>query len=165
MKELTQEKIRELLHYDPSTGAFNWRSTRPGLAKKGTQAGNVMSHGYRRISVGGRRYLAHRLAWFYVNGVWPACQLDHINGDVSDNRIENLREATHAQNMLNRKRRSDSSSGFKGVFWKPAVGKYQVFISVDGKRRSLGYFKTAEEGHAAYCRAAEKLHGEFARVA
>lgn len=92
----------------------------------------------------------------------PAVHVDHANGDGLDNRRANLRACTRNENMWNARKRADNASGFKGVHWRTARGKWQARIKVYGKRRSLGLFTTAAEAHAAYCRAADELHGDFA---
>lgn len=91
--------------------------------------------------------------------------VDHINGNPLDNRRSNLRLATHAENTRNQRRSRANTSGFKGVHWHKGAAKWQAYISLDGKRRSLGYFQSPESAHEAYLRAAEELHGEFARAA
>ena len=92
--KLTAERLRERLHYDAGTGVFT-RRVGSGHARTGEMAGSVHSTGYVRISIDGGKYTAHCLAWLYVHGVWPPDQIDHINGNRSDNRIANLRERRH----------------------------------------------------------------------
>lgn len=157
---ITQSKLRELLIYDPETGLFSWRSKRAPGIKAGDPAGSNRRDGYLAIRIEGTKYQSHRLAWLYVHGQIPP-MLDHINGDRSDNRILNLRPATNSQNCLNRGRRSDNSSGFKGVSFERSTGKWRANCSVDGKWKSLGRFETAEAASAAYEVAASVHHGEF----
>lgn len=140
------------LSYDPTTGIFEWKETGRGRKKR---AGNINNTGYRRISVGRMSYLAHRLAWFITYGYWPKGLLDHVNGDRDDNRIANLRECNRAQNMANSCKRSDNSSGFKGVS-RDGDG-WRAYINT----RYLGHFSSIEEAHAAYCAAAREHFGEF----
>src|SRR5687768_770720 len=111
---LTAEKLRELMDYNPDTGVFLYRKRR-GRRSAGLEAGSIVK-GYRLISLG-KQYSAHRLAWLYVYGEWPAGDLDHINCVRDDNRIANLREATDSQNNANRTLAPKNSSGFKGVCW------------------------------------------------
>jgi hypothetical protein len=115
------------------------------------------------LSIDGRQYAAHRLAWLHMTGEWPPADIDHANGDPGDNRWNNLRAATRAQNISNGRKRSTNTSGFKGVSWRSAKEKWQAAITVNGLKRFLGYFDDPAEAHAAYVRAAEKYHGEFAR--
>lgn len=156
---ITAEKVRDLFHYDPSTGIF----TRKTDSWWGEKKVGCLSHGYLVIRVNnGKKYAAHRLAWLYVYGSFPEKDLDHINGDRSDNRIENLREASGSENSMNRRNRSDNTSGKKGVVWHGIQNKWQAQICSDGKNRCLGYFHDIEEAAHAYNKAAIKLHGEFA---
>jgi heme-degrading monooxygenase HmoA len=164
---LTAERLRELLAYDPAAGVFTWRVDVRGGAwvKAGHVAGTIHSRdGYRQISICKVQHKAHRLAWLYVTGAWPSEQIDHVNGDRSDNRIANLREASAAGNARNARRRIDNVSGFKGAYeYRP--GKWRAYINKDGRRINLGTFATPEEAHAAYVAAAQEHHGEFARPA
>lgn len=162
-QDLTAERLRQLLHYDPETGVFT-RPVRVSNCRIGKQAGCLRPDGYRYIGIDGDRYMAHRLAWLYATGQWPAVQIDHINGDRADNRFVNLREATNAENQRNSKRRSDNTSGFKGVHWRRHTGKWLAQIGHNGRLVYLGLFPTAKMAHAAYCEAARRLHGQFAKV-
>src|SRR5262245_33505102 len=111
---LTAERLREVLDYDPSTGVFKSNGGRCGSRVGATLVGTVRPDGYREIRIDWQRYLAHRLAWLHVHGSWPAGDIDHVNGNPSDNRIVNLRLATRTQNNANSRRRPNTS-GFKGV--------------------------------------------------
>lgn len=156
---LTQARLKEVLRYDADTGLFTWRKTLNNRRPAGTIAGCLDSARLRRVFIGvdGRMYLAHRLAWLYVNGVLPSQQIDHINGDSTDNRIRNLRQATNAENHQNlRRARNDSSTKLIGV--RKRFRKWAARITVDGHTIHLGTFKTAEAAHAAYLRAKRKLH-------
>lgn len=156
--------LRTLLSYSEETGEFVWLQDRNGgQYPAGTRAGYCSDKklGYRIVTVDGRRYKEHRLAWFYVHGSWPINDIDHIDGDPSNNRLANLREATHAQNMANRKLSSDNRVGMKGVYRRGH--RFGARKNVNGKLVNLGVYDTPEEAHAAYCRAAVKMHGQFAR--
>lgn len=155
---LTAERLREALHYDHETGVFTWRSRTSNRVKIGDIAGAIDLNGYRLIGVDGRLYKAHRLAWLYVYGRWPVKQIDHINGVCDDNRIENLREATDAENMQNQGIRANNRSGFPGVSWASQRGKWQATIQVNGKTRALGRFAAAEDVYAAYLKAKAEHH-------
>jgi hypothetical protein len=168
--ELTAARVREVLEYSPETGTFKWcqemcagRGSGRALVKAGDIAGGMRSNGYLAIAIDGRRYAAHRLAWLYVHGRWPAATIDHANGDPLDNRIVNLREATQQQNNCNSRKAKHNSSGFKGVSFEKRRRVFEAYISVNNRKVTLGRFPTAEEAHRAYCAAAEKLRGEFAR--
>lgn len=155
---LTQERLKELLEYDPETGVFVWKITRRGKAKAGARAGAINNNGYEHIWIDQIAYKSHRLAWLYVNGSWPARAIDHINRIKSDNRITNLREATKAQNGWNRGKNSNNTSGYPGVSWHKTVGKWSARIRIDSARKHLGYFDTPEEANAAYVRAKAEHH-------
>lgn len=159
---ISAEEARQLLDYNPETGVFTWRVQRRGTARVGSIAGRVDSGGYIQIAIYGRRYQAHRLAWMIVHGAWPEKHIDHINGKRRDNRLCNLRLATQSENLCNTKRRSDNTSGVKGVSWHNASKKWRARIAIYRQTKILGYFATPEEAHAAYCNAARELHGEFA---
>lgn len=159
---LTADRVRELLSYDPSTGIFRWRlSRRPGVVDPGDVAGYVGRYGYRAIGIDGWPYQAHRVAHLHMTGRWPSDQIDHRNGQRDDNRWSNLREANASQNQMNRG--PSNSIGLKGVCERR--GRFQAQIRRDGKSIFLGLFTTAEAAHAAYCAAAARWHGEFARTA
>lgn len=157
---LTIERLREALHYDPETGVFTWRYQKGrGRLKEGTIAGSIPrgSKGYRLIGLDGKVYKAHRLAWFYVHGVWPKGQVDHEDTDKKNNPIGNLREATNSFNMQNRRTpRKDNKSGFLGV--SPRGVKWHAQIKVKGRVLHLGYFTTPEAAHKAYVKAKREHH-------
>lgn len=158
---LRHARLQELLHYNPETGVFRWKIATSRRVKAGQVAGSVHG-GVRRIKVDGRLYLAHRLAWFYVEGRWPIGEIDHQDTNTGNNRFSNLREATSNQNKMNRRCRADSKSGLKGVYARGE--KYRARIKIDGKTRMLGTFHSAEDAALAYDLAARLHHGEFARV-
>ena len=113
------------------------------------------------IGIDGKTYLAHRLAWFYCFEEWPN-MIDHIDCDPTNNRLDNLREATKAQNTYNtNKLLSTNTSGLKGAFYNKSRNHYYSQIIINGVRRYLGSFKTAKEAHEAYIKAAKESHGEY----
>lgn len=162
--ELTAERLRELLHYDPGTGVF----THLTGFRKGRTAGRIRTTplrkggGYVQINVGCVGQLAHRLAWLYVFGTWPR-ELDHIDGNRANNVISNLRQASGSQNMANRGKQKNNTSGFKGAFKHQKGGRWFARIKRGNEHRYLGTFDTARLAHAAYAKAAAELFGEFAR--
>ena len=125
---VTAERLRELLDYSPDTGRFCWRARR-GSAAPRSEAGCWDTHGYRRITVEGRHYLAHRLAWLYVYGYHPIGVIDHRNRDRADNSITNLLDLPAARNAGNRQKRSQS--GFTGV--RPMGSKWVARIGINGR--------------------------------
>lgn len=156
--------IREFLSYDLVTGEFAWAVDRGSRIKAGTRAGSLNGRGYCQIRLGGHWFAAHRLAWLFVYGAPLPEQIDHINGEKSDNRISNLRAATASQNAYNRVGPPGKHSQLKGVT-RHRTGRWQATIKSDGRDHYLGLYGTELEAFEAYCRAAERLHGEFARVA
>lgn len=159
---LTADELKEVLSYDPDTGVFCNRVRRSTNAAPGSIAGGMRVGGYERISIQGRRYYSHRLAWLYVYGRWPDGEIDHANGIRNDNRICNLRVASRSQNLQNQRIRDANTSGYKGVSLCKIKSKWKSQIGINGKMVWLGWFETAEAAHAAYVKAAHRLHGEFA---
>lgn len=157
----TIERLKEVLDYNPETGEFSWLVGGKGI-KPGSRPGYLdRSTGYFKLMIDKRNHYAHRLAWLLVHGVIPAGQIDHINGCRTDNRISNLRIATHAENCRNHQKRPMNTTGFKGVVRHQ--GRFRAQIKSEGKCFHLGSFDTPEGAHAAYCDAASKLFGKFAR--
>ena len=154
---LTQERLKELLDYDPETGVFVRKIDRGG-AKAGAEAGSYDAHGYKIISVDGVRKKAHRLAWLYVHGCWPVSEIDHINRVRNDNRISNLREANKCTNQQNIGPKKCNKSGYLGVYKHNQCNRWAAKITHNGIVAYLGLFNTPEEAHAAYIAAKEKLH-------
>lgn len=160
---LRPERIRELLAYEAVTGRLTWLETR-GKAAAGEEAGYLCRQtGYRKVGLDGREYLAHRLIWAMVRGVWPEAEVDHRDNNGANNAWLNLREATRGQNGMNKGAQARNTSGFKGVTWHKKARKWMAQINADGAHRYLGLHDTPEGAHAVYQEAAAKLHGEFAR--
>lgn len=156
MTTITHEQLKEAVRYAPETGEFIWlvKSTR-------TRAGDIAGasyNGYRFIKIRQKKYAAHRLAWFYVYGGWPQQDIDHINGDRSDNRIANLRDVPRSINAQNtrRARIDNRSSGLLGV--TKIRGEWAAQIFVGGKNMRLGRFSKPEEAHEAYLSAKRQFH-------
>lgn len=162
---LKPERLRELLDYDAETGRFVWRPRGEKYWDNryaGKAAGRPHPDGYIAIKVDKRSYFAHRLAWLYVSGSWPAdkIEIDHKNRNRSDNRITNLRLATPSQNRVNSWRRPNLS-GVRGVRWLKGAAKWQALIWPKGKSKSLGLFDDIERARAARIAAMRQLYGEF----
>jgi hypothetical protein len=152
MANLTLERLRQLLYYEPATGKFTWLVRSGGKCTVGSPAGYLDQHGYRKVSVDNERYYEHRLAFLYMTGDWPDAQIDHINRDRSDNRWANLRAADRSLNARNTGPRKRNLLGVKGVSRLPG-GSFVANIYRDGKARYLGAFHTIEEASAAYAQA------------
>lgn len=164
MRELTQEYLKSVLHYDPVTGIFTWLVQKSQGTKVGSVAGKINEDGYRKIKIDGKMYSAHRLAVFYMRGEWPVNQTDHENVNPDDNRWDNIRDATSSQNQANKRVYKNNKLGLKGVTLH-SCGKFQATIQVDGKYKYLGLHDTADLAAAAYAKAANDHFGEFARSA
>ena len=161
---ITQEALKEILHYDPETGNWTWLVD-VGRVYAGDRAGCfVDGRGYRKVSIRRTKFYLHRLAFLYMNGEWPKAQVDHINLVKSDMRWSNLREATRSQNYGNRDAYANNSSGFKGVWWHKQCQKWAAEIRVNRKGIKLGLFDSPTAAHSAYVAAAQKYFGEFARA-
>ena len=153
---ITQERLKELLHYDPETGVFTYLVSRRGSVKVGNRAG-YKSNGYLRIKIDGKAYLIHRLAWLYVYGDLPPMDIDHINGSRDDNRLINLRCATRSENIQNlRKHRSDNLLNKLGV---SASGRmFKATIMLNGVKHYLGLYPTIEDAHNVYLAFKRLMH-------
>ncbi len=137
---ITQERLKELLHYDTETGVFTWKESR-GRVNKGDQAGNINSWtGYTVIVIDSKGYTAHRLTFLYMIGSFPKVHTDHINGIRHDNRWENLREVTARENHRNRRKHKSNTSGITGIRWKKNERKWLAEIRFDYVLRHLGLF-------------------------
>lgn len=160
MSDLTAERLRQVVHYDPETGIITWidrgkddfaqPSTYATFVSRclGKEAGCPTGNGYRRITIDCQKHLSHRLAWLYVYGEWPSRHIDHINGDGCDNRIANLRDVSNAENHRNTRRHVTNSSGVCGVRLN-RYGSWAATIWNQAKIIHLGSFKSKEEAAAA----------------
>lgn len=158
MADLTRERLRQILHYDSETGKFT-RLDRMTARTAGTLAGGKGSGGgYVKISIDGKLYLAHRLAWLYEFGEWPS-ELDHRDRNRSNNRISNLRSVTRGQNCVNGAAMPSNTTGYRGVHFHKGAGRYRAQITKDGCCHSLGYFDDPKIAYEAYRRAVSDLHG------
>lgn len=154
--DLTAQRVRELLDYDPETGLLTWRVTR-GKARVGAVAGHVRDD-YIVLGIDGRSHLAHRLAWLHAYGSLPVHQIDHRDGDTYNNRLVNLRDVTGSVNQQNKKHaRADNKTGLLGVT-SVKNGWYRATIKAGGKQRHLGRFRAEQDAHQAYLAAKRQLH-------
>lgn len=167
VKPLTQEYIKNILGYNPETGEFRWKwrhDVPPEVNTRwaGKEAGGI-ELGYRIIGINYIDYRAHILAWCYMTGEWPTNDIDHRDLNRANNIFTNLRKATRSQNIFNSPKKSNNTSGYKGIDFHK--GKYwRTRIQVNGKVTTLGYFLNIEDAAKARANALEKYHGEFARI-
>lgn len=169
------DTLRQLLAYDPATGKLRWKSRSPRFFSSshrtadgncnnwnsryaGTEALTALHQGYPHGDILGRKLFAHRVAYALYHGEWPAGEVDHINGDRSDNRIANLRSVDRRANTMNVKRFNTNSSGVTGVSWVARRGKWRAYIVVNYRARSLGHFTDKADAIAAR-KAAERELG------
>lgn len=151
----TSERLRRLFAYDRANGVLISR-------RFGVPVGSRHNSGYLTVTVDKRSLRVHRIIWLFETGSWPTGLIDHKDGNPLNNRFDNLREATAAQNAANSVVRSDNKLGVKGVRTvKKRTLRYRAMIRTNGIQKHIGYFDTAAEAHAAYCEAADRYHGEF----
>lgn len=155
MSELTYERAIELFRYDGVNGVL-MRKLKSGRWKVCGDTSNH-SHGYGYVRVDGKSYLAHRLVWLLVYREWPD-EIDHIDRDRMNNRLNNLRAVTRNENMHNQRMSKNNSSGYPGVCFHKQRNKYMANIGVNGKRTHLGLFPTAEQAFTAYMLAKIQYH-------
>lgn len=160
--DMTMEFLKSRLLYDPETGLFvltkNKRKDKP-------YAGWMDALGYIHIRLGDKLYLSHRLAWLYVYGAWPIDNLDHIDGNPSNNRISNLREAPQLLNCRNGITKRKNASIRSGVSFDNTRKKYRAYITVNRRQIPLGRFDLVDDALSARKAAEAKYYGEFARMA
>lgn len=160
---LTQLELKAQLNYNINTGIFTRLLINKFSPQKvGNVAGTILNDGYIAIMVNSKVYKAHRLAWLYVYGYFPEI-VDHVNGNPSDNRIANLREATHQQNMCNSKLRKNNTSGIKGVSWHKKSQKWHAQIQFNKIKKHIGYFDSLEDAKKSIQEARKIYHGKFAK--
>jgi hypothetical protein len=153
---LTQEELKTLFHYDPITGIFTYKKALSNRTRVGDWAGSVTSGGYKRVWIHGTTYAVHRLIWLYMTGEWPNELIDHIDGNPTNNRWNNLREATKSQNG------AYSFKLDKGIR-RRSSGRWEARIRVDRKEIYIGSFRTKEEAKEAFADASYRHRGEFAK--
>jgi len=155
-----ENELKHMLRYEPETGLLFWTDA-ASKAVKGKQAG-TLNRGYIVVIYKSKFFKAHRLAWLLTYGEWPRQGLDHIDGNKSNNRICNLREADETVNQQNRdKARVDSQSGLIGA--SPYRRRWKSQIRVNGELKYLGVFDTAEMAHQVYMQAKKQFHAGWAR--
>lgn len=162
--DLTAEHLKEILHYNPTTGIWTWLKTAANKRRfVGGDAGSVDSKGYPIIKINSSLYKSHRFAWLYMTGGWPMGDLDHRDRDPSNCRWENLRQASRVQNNINNEKNL-GRSGLKGAAWSENDQKWKSSIRVNGNRIHLGYFDDAQQAHEVYRQASLTHHGEWSTL-
>lgn len=145
---ITQQRLKDILSYNPRSGIFTWTAPTSNRAKLGGSAGTIMQTGYMCIGIDGFQYLTHKLAYLYVTGEYPQ-YIDHIDHNPLNNSFDNLRPASHLENCRNRKLRSTNSSGVNGVSWSKSRSKWEAKIRHNGKTIHLGRHKELEDARIA----------------
>jgi len=154
-----REELMRHLRYEPTSGKFTWLTNRHNHVRVGRVAGGLRKIGYLVINFDRRHYYAHRLAWLFCKGVWPAGSIDHIDGNKANNAIDNLRDVRHQVNMHNTHRANrNNTSGYQGVSAKR--DRWRAIIGLNGKQIALGSFDTPQQAHEAYLRAKKQFHPE-----
>lgn len=161
---LLQKDLQSILDYDPLTGVVKWKTVRSNMVKNSI-AGSTNNRGYKQISLNSKTYFLHRVIWVLMFGNIPkGFYIDHINGNKTDNRLENLRLATNSQNQQNRPAPKNSSSGYRGVTWHKQAQKWMARICYNKQRKTIGLFDTAENAYKAYKDEAKKLFTHAERL-
>lgn len=144
---LKQEELHNLLKYCPTTGIFTWLNKKPKAYRisVGDIAGRTLHNGYVQVGINRKYYLAHRLAFLYMQGAFPLQQVDHINGNTQDNRWDNLRVVSQSVNSRNAASSRKSTSGVTGVSWNIGAKKWIAVIRINGKGKHLGCFADLDE--------------------
>jgi hypothetical protein len=165
---ITQEEVRTLFDYREDGALIRKVSVGGPAGQIGRAIGSVSTGGAERpdkkyliTKISGKHYCAHKLVYLWHYGQWPE-QLDHINRDSLDNRVENLRPANACTNMQNRKVFKSNTSGAKGVAWNKRANKWQVYVGVERKIKHIGYFDNFELAELVAHEARQKFHGVFA---
>ncbi len=165
---LTKDHLHKVFEYRDGVIVRRWdekKSHRINYRFAGKEAGAVAKVGYRLISIGKFREYAHRIVWIMHNGAIPyQYEIDHVNGDKLDNRIENLRLATRGQNSMNKVAQINNTSGCKGVVWDSSIHRWRARLQKDGRMKYLGIYSDKSDAITAVMRAIHVEHGDFARL-
>lgn len=155
----TADRVRELFDYDHLTGIFIRKTTSPN-APKGTVAGTKKDNGYLHVCIDRKKHGLHRIAWLHFYGAMPEADIDHIDGNRTNNAISNLRAVDRSTNLENIKsaKSHNKSTGILGAYFNKKLGKFYSRIKIKGKDMCLGHFGTALEAHNAYISAKRKHH-------
>lgn len=160
---LTFDEVAELFTWDLENGLLFNKTVRSNSIKIGEIAGSRRTK-YHYVCINRKQHLVHHIIWLIANAEWPTKHIDHINGNSHDNRPSNLRLCTPSQNLSNRGKQRNNTSGYKGVSPNGQTGKWRVRINVNKKHLELGIFDSLTDAASAYANAAMRYHGEFART-
>jgi len=166
---MLHKKLLSLIKFNELTGLWSWKY-RPTAKKEWNTryahkiAGTTLKNGYVHIRIDGKLYYAHRLAWFYMTGDWPKEEIDHIDGNPSNNMWENLREATCSENLCNSKKKIDNTSGHKGIYFYEKRNTWYAIIHKNGKRVFYKAFKTKQDAILARNNVIFQYHKDFANA-
>lgn len=160
--DLTVEELKAWLHYEPETGIFRWIQKPNRCIPIRSEAGHKEKNGYYRIRLNGKVYGLHRLAWFYMTGTWPMPTCDHRDGDQANNKWENLRQASNAENQFNHKISAANTSGIKGVRWEEHRQKWSASFKFKYQTIRLGRFRVLQDAIDAITTKRNELHGSYA---
>lgn len=155
----SKEELNELFDYHPVTGILYWKNH---IRMKGKEAGGVDNSGYIRVRIKNKKYLIHRIIWTIVHGDIDGGEIDHINGNKSDNRIDNLRLCSRSENCMNRGLFKTNKLGVKGVIYHQTMKKYKASISKDNKKVTIGFYDNKDDAYTAYKNMTLLLHNNFA---
>ena len=160
--ELSKDKFIELFEY--RNGGLYWKVSVGTKIQPGRKAGSLDGKGYKRVKINQKDYRVHRIIFMMNNGYMPK-YVDHIDGNVLNNKIDNLRETTLSQNQFNKKLSCNNTSGVKGVYWSKQISRWVARCKVNGKNTQIGCFKEIEDAKKEIEKYREILHGSFARHA
>ena len=162
--DLTSSILKSILYYDPSSGKFYWKERTSSSNNPSKEAGTTKNNRkvrYRVIRIDGVGFYAHRLAWLYMTGEWPRCQVDHRDGDGLNNKWKNLRECNNSENSWNTSRYSDNTSGHKNIFHDKKYDKWVVIITAYGKRVFTDRYDCLHKAKEVAEKMRELHHGDF----
>ena len=154
-QHLTVETARRVFNYDPDTGLLTWAIQANSRALIGDEVGKISNRGYRVTKYKRKDYSVHRIIWLIVHGKWPTGQIDHINGEKTDNRIENLRDVSLRENLCNQKRHREGR--LPGAYYDKNMRGWRAHIRINNVYVYLGMHPTEKEANAAYMKARAKL--------
>lgn len=160
----TQEELKSIFEYNPESGVVKWKDGVSNMVK-GSVAGCINKSGYKIVTIKGKSFRLQRMIWIFMFGYIPSGYfIDHINGNKTDNRLQNLRLATNSQNQQNRPAPKNSSSGYRGVTYHKAVNKWMARICHKGQRKTIGFYDSPEDAYEAYKAEAKNLFTHIDRL-